>query len=345
MIKEKIRTVRSSKALPIHLRPVVNVEDIGRVLADKTGVPTSVVTESEITKLQRLKEHLGTKLLWQSDALDAVVKTLQRSRLSVVEKNKPIASFLFLWPSGVGKTYLAKLIAKDYFGDEKALIRVDMSEFMESYTVSKLIWSAPGYVGYESWGLLTEQVRRKPYSVILLDEIEKANREVLNILLQIFDEWQIKDNKGRTISFKSTIIIMTSNLWSEEFSKKRASIGFSSDWESDMYSESDRKKISERVQEHVKEFISPELQNRIDYSIIFKPITKILMKDIFNIKIWEFLSVWEKKSGITIPKFSDEKVVEIIDKIYNPQFGVRPIEKYIYDTIEPELIDQVIKNK
>lgn len=145
-LKEKLHTVRSSKALPLHLRPVVDIEDIGRVLADKTGVPTSIVTESEIDKLQRLQEHLSTKILGQEEAVHSVVKTLQRSRLSVVERNKPIASFLLLGPSGVGKTFLAKLIAQDYFGDEKAMIRVDMSEFMETYTVSKLIGSAPGYV-------------------------------------------------------------------------------------------------------------------------------------------------------------------------------------------------------
>lgn len=347
-LKEKLHTVRSSKALPLHLRPVVDIHDIGRVLADKTGVPTSIVTESEIDKLQRLKEHLWTKILWQEQAVESVVKTLQRSRLSVVEKNKPIASFLFLGPSGVGKTYLAKLIAEEYFGDPKAMIRVDMSEFMETYTVSKLIWSAPGYVGYESGGLLTEQVRRKPYSVILLDEIEKANRDVLNVLLQILDEGQIKDNKWRVISFKSTIIIMTSNLGAEEFGKKKASIGFGDrahddkKWE---YSDSDRKQITDKVQEHVKDFISPELQNRIDYSIIFKPITKLLLQDIFKIRLSEFLAVRSQKTDLKIPKYSDKKIATIIDEIYNPQFWARPIEKYIYDTIEPELIDQIMNTK
>ncbi|AKH33134.1 ATP-dependent Clp protease ATP-binding subunit ClpC [candidate division SR1 bacterium Aalborg_AAW-1] len=346
-LKDKLHTVRSSKALPLHLRPVVDKEDVGRVLADKTGVPTSIVTESEIEKLQRLKNHLSTKILGQDEAVESVVKTLQRSRLSVVEKNKPIASFLFLGPSGVGKTYLAKLIAQDYFGDEKALIRVDMSEFMESYTVSKLIGSAPGYVGYESGGGLTEQVRRKPYSVILLDEIEKANRDVLNILLQILDEGQIKDNKGRVISFKSTIIIMTSNLGAEEFGKKKASIGFgdhNTNEKNGEYSDSDRKQITTKVKEHVKEFISPELQNRIDYSIIFKPITKPLLQDIFKIRLQEFLRIWSQKSGLKIPHYSDKKISTIIDDIYNPQFGARPIDKYIYDTIEPELIDQIMNN-
>ena len=342
VLKDKLRTLRSSKSTPLHLRPMVDKEDIWRVLADKTGVPTQVVTESEIDKLQRLKAHLDGKILWQDEAVSAVVKTIQRSRLSVVEKNRPIASFLFLGPSGVGKTYLAKLIAKEYFGDEKAMIRVDMSEFMESYTVSKLIWSAPGYVGYESGGMLTEQVRRKPYSVILLDEIEKANRDVLNVLLQILDEGQIKDNKWRVISFKSTIIVMTSNLGAEEFAKKKASIWFSSDAEIDAFSDKDWDKVTEKVQEHVKDFISPELQNRIDYSIIFKPLTKDLMAKIFKSKLDEFLTIRQSKTGVTVPEFDEDKIGAIIDKIYNPQFGARPIEKYIYDTIEPELIDQVM---
>lgn len=190
--------------------------------------------------------------------------------------------------------------------------------------------------------MLTEQVRRKPYSVILLDEIEKANRDVLNILLQIFDEGQIKDNKGRVISFKSTIIVMTSNLGAEEFGKKKSSIGFSATEEGDVFAGKDRDKITERVKEHVKEFISPELQNRIDYTIIFKPLSKPLMGGILRLKLEEFLTVWKQKTGVHIPEFDDERISTIIDTIYNPQFGARPIEKYIYDTIEPELIDQVM---
>lgn len=345
-LKWKLHTVRTSKVLPLHLRPVVDIANVGQVLADKTGVPTSIVTESEVDKLQRLSVQLEEKLIGQGEAIQSVVKAIQRSRLSVIEKNKPIASFLFLWPSGVGKTYLAKLIAEEYFGDEKAMIRVDMSEFMESYNVSKLIGSAPGYVGYESGGLLTEQVRRKPYSVILLDEIEKANRDVLNILLQILDEWQIKDNKGRIISFKSTIIIMTSNLWAEEFGKKKPTIGFSpaNEQKKETYSDKEWKDITERVNEHVKWFISPELQNRIDYKIIFKPITKPLLKKIFTNKLDNFIKIWSTQSGLKIPNYSSKKIDTIIDTIYDPQFWARPLDKYIYDTIEPELIDQIMKN-
>lgn len=345
-LKEKLLTIRNSKSLPLHLRPTVDTDAIWQVLADKTWIPTNVVTESEIEKLKRLEEQLSDKLLGQEEAIKAVVKTIQRSRLSVVEKNKPIASFLFLGPSGVGKTYLAKLIAAEYFWDEKAMIRVDMSEFMESYNVSKLIGSAPGYVGYESGGLLTEQVRRKPYSVILLDEIEKANPDVLNILLQILDEGKLKDNKWRVISFKSTIIIMTSNIGADEFGKKKAAIWFWDVINTDnaVYSDQNRKEITSRVLERMKDYISPELQNRIDYKLIFKPITKPLMKEIFKLKIDEFLTTRSHKSELKLPRFTPTKINSIINEIYDPQFGARPIDKYIYDTIEPEFINQLITN-
>jgi ATPase AAA-2 domain protein len=182
------------------------------------------VNEDEITKLKRLDSDLKNQIIGQDEAVDSIVKTLIRSRLSVIRKNKPIGSFLFLGPSGVGKTYLAKLIAKTYFGDESAMIRFDMSEFMEKFSVSKLIGSPAGYVGYDEGGGLTEAVKRKPYAVVLLDEIEKASPDVLNILLQILDEGQLKDSKGRRVDFKNTIIIMTSNIGTEEFSKKKSSI-------------------------------------------------------------------------------------------------------------------------
>ncbi len=341
-IKAEMKQLRMKNTLPEHLRPTVSVEDIGHVLADKIGVPAHMVTESETEKLKRLESDLSGSIVGQKEAVDAVVKSIKRNRLSVVQKNKPIASFLFLGPSGVGKTYLAKLLAKQYFGDEKALIRVDMSEFMEKHSASKLIGSPAGYVGYDEGGVLTESVRRKPYSIVLFDEIEKASPDVMNILLQMLDEGHLKDNKGRWIDFKSTIVVLTSNLGSEEFGKKIASIGFSSDDEKGM-SEKDFEGQKERIMARLKEWMKPELLNRLDYTIVFKPLSKENLSEIFVMKVNEFLDAWKQKEEIKIPRFTKKKVAEIIDKIYDPQFGARPIDRYIYDEVEPKLIDQMMR--
>ncbi|MFA5747837.1 MAG: AAA family ATPase, partial [Candidatus Absconditabacterales bacterium] len=305
------------------------------------GIPANIVNESELEKLQRLEAELKLKIVGQDEAVGSIVKTLTRSRLSIIQKTKPIGSFLFLGPSGVGKTFLAKLIAKDYFGDETAMIRVDMSEFMEKYSVSKLIGSPAGYVGYDEGGNLTEAVRRKPYSVILFDEIEKASSDVLNIMLQILDEGQLKDAKGRIIDFKSTIIIMTSNIGSEEFSKKQSTIGFATGSEL----EKDKKDfdgIKERVLSELKNHLSPEFLNRIDYKIVFNSLDKKTLSKILKIKIDQFLATWKVNSDISLPKFTDKKISEIIEKIYQPENGVRALERYIQDEIEPELIKKII---
>lgn len=341
-IKKAMQNISRGKNLPVHMRPIVTAQHIWQVLADKTGLPLDIVSESEIHKLTRLKEDLEKKIIWQGEAVDAIVRTMQRSRLSVIEHKKPIASFLFLWPSWVGKTHLAKLIAEDYFNDEKALIRIDMSEYMEKYSVSKLIWSAPWYVGFESGGMLTEQVRRKPYSVILFDEIEKASPDVLNILLQVLDEWQLKDSKWRWINFTSTVIIMTSNLWHQEFGKKTQTIWFwTTKWEEKNIK--DFESIKSKVMEHVKDFLTPELRNRIDYTIIFKPLSKENLVWIMKIKLDKFLAKRAESSPIKLPKFTNKKITEIIDEIHDPAFGARPLEKYIHDKIEPSLIQKVIE--
>lgn len=270
------------------------------------------------------------------------MKALKRNRLSIVQKNKPIASFLFLGASGTGKTHLAKTLAKEYFGDESALIRVDMSEFMEKYSVSKLIGSAPGYVGYDEGGLLTEQIRRKPYSVVLFDEIEKASKDVLNILLQILDEGHLKDNKGRRIDFKSTILILTSNIGSDEFSKKSKRIGFTAH-EGAVAGEVDFDSAKAKVLERLRDFMLPELLNRLDYTLVFKPLTKPILAKIFKQKLDGFLQARSAKENVKLPKLTGKKVDEIIDKIYDPQFGARPIERYIFDEVEPMIIDQLMK--
>ncbi len=345
ILKKKLKTMRQQNALPKHLRPIISVHDVWQVLADKMWLPLSQISDSEVKKLATLQEHLQTLVLWQDEAVQQVVQSIQRNRLSAVERSRPIWSFLFLWASWVGKTFIAKLLAKEYFGDEKALIRVDMSEFMERHSVSKLIGSAPWYVWYDEWWLLTEQVKRKPYSVILFDEIEKASPDVLNVLLQIMDEGHLKDNKWRWIDFKNTIIILTSNIGSEEFGKKQVSIWFS-DADGAWYHQSQFDQIKDRVLTRVKDFLQPELINRLTAQIVFKPLSKEQLWIILHNNIKEFYTHWRGKyKWLTLPRFTKKKIAQVIDKIYDPAYWARPIQRYIENELEPELINQVIQKE
>lgn len=343
-LKSEILKIRSNKNIPNHLRQTIDKADIGNVLADKTWIPANVVNQSELEKLKLLATSLKGHVFGQDNAVQAVVKTLTRNRLSVIERHKPIWSFLFLWPSWVWKTFLAKMIAKNYFGDEGAVVRLDMSEYMEKFSVSKLIGSPAGYVGYDEGWQLTESIRRKPYSVLLLDEIEKASPDVLNILLQILDEWKLKDSKGRWVDFKSTIIVMTSNLGSDHFSKKWGTIWFSANenkkWDVD---ESVFEKAQTRIMDDLKDFMSPELINRIDHKIVFKPLSKEILTDIFKKNLKEFLNSWKENSKAKLPEYSDKKIKDIIDEIYDPQYGARPVERYIHDQIEWEIIEKLME--
>lgn len=341
-VKHKMGEMRLSSALPVHLRPSVILEDVGQVFADKLGIPLTVFTQSDREKLKKLDQLIKNDLHGQDESVQTIVNAVRRNKLSVIQRNKPLASFLFLGPSGTGKTFMAKLLAKHVFDNEKSLIRVDMSEYMEKHSVSKLIWSAPGYVGYEESGVLTEAVRRNPYSVILFDEIEKAESWVLNILLQILDEGHLKDNKGRMVDFKSTIIILTSNLGSDKFGSKLAQVGFTTAGDG-MQQQHAFEKIKERVMEDVKTFMAPELMNRLDSILIFKPLSKEILAQLFKKKLQEFFAQWKKKEEVTIPAYSDKKIAEIIETIYDPQFGARPLDRYIHNDIEPKLIEQLLK--
>lgn len=344
-LKNELIKIRWKKNIPMNLRPLIDKKDIGEVLADKTWVPANIVNQSEIEKLRALDKNLKWNVFGQEDAVNAVVKTLTRNRLSVIEKNKPIWSFLFLWPSGVGKTFLAKQIAKNYFWDENAIVRLDMSEYMEKFSVSKLIGSPAGYVGYDEWGQLTESIRRKPYSVLLLDEIEKASPDVLNILLQILDEWKLKDSKWRRIDFKSCIVVMTSNIGSENFSKNSWVIWFdATKKDKDELSSQSFEKIQWKIMDELKDYMTPELLNRIDHKIVFKPLSKEVLANIFEKNLNEFLCSRKVNSQVKLPEYSKKQIAKIIDDIYDPQYWARPIERYINDNIEPEIIKQLINN-
>lgn len=344
-LKATLTKIRGKKNIPMNLRPLIDKKDIGEVLADKTWVPANIVNQSEIEKLRALDKNLKWNVFGQEEAVNAVVKTLTRNRLSVIEKNKPIWSFLFLWPSGVGKTFLAKQIAKNYFWDENAVVRLDMSEYMEKFSVSKLIWSPAGYVGYDEWGQLTESIRRKPYSVLLLDEIEKASPDVLNILLQILDEWKLKDSKWRRIDFKSCIVVMTSNIGSENFSKNSWVIWFdATKKDKDELSSQSFEKIQWKIMDELKDYMTPELLNRIDHKIVFKPLSKEVLANIFEKNLNEFLCSRKVNSQVKLPEYSKKQIAKIIDEIYDPQYWARPVERYINDNIEPEIIKQLINN-
>ena len=336
LIKLRLSDMRSHQTLPKSLRPHITAEQIWHVVAEKIGIPTHVITESEIAKIKRLEHDLSQHLIWQDAVIQQVTKAIKRSRLWAHPKNKPIASFLFLGPSWVGKTFTAKLIAEHYFADPRALIRIDMSDLMERHSVSKLIWSAPGYVWYDEWWGLTEQVRRKPYSVILFDEIEKASPDVLNIMLQILDEWYLKDNKWRMVDFKHTIIIMTSNIWSEFFSQQWKKIWFVSSTNDIVYDE-----VSKLIMDKLKTVFTPERLNRIDYKIVFQWLGMKELSKIFKIHYGQLLW-WRKDKSIPFKNYDDQELEALIkEKMYDPQYGARPIEQYM-NILEDEFIEHMM---
>ncbi len=322
-------------------QPIVNEEDIAQIVASWTGVPVQKLTESESVKLLNMEETLHQRLIGQDEAVKAVSKAIRRARVGLKNPNRPIASFIFSGPTGVGKTELTKALATYFFGSEEAMIRLDMSEFMERHTVSKLIGSPPGYVGFNEGGQLTEAVRRRPYTVVLFDEIEKAHPDVFNLLLQLLEEGRLTDSKGRTVDFKNTLIIMTSNIGSKVIEKGGGGLGF--EFSGENLEDSQYNRIKSLVNEELKQYFRPEFLNRLDEIIVFRQLTRNEVKDIAEIMLKEvFLRIKEKGIALTVSEDFKERLVE---EGYNPSYGARPLRRAVMRLLEDSLAEEVLSGR
>ena len=318
--------------------PSIGSEEIADIVSGWTGVPVTKLTEAESEKLLHLEENLHKRIIGQDEAVSAVARAIRRARAGLNEPNKPIGSFIFVGPTGVGKTDLAKALAECMFGDEKLMIRLDMSEYMEKHTVSKLIGAPPGYVGYDesNGGQLTEKIRRKPYSVVLFDEIEKAHPDVFNILLQILDDGRLTDSKGRVINFKNTIIIMTSNVGASQI-KKMSNFGFRSD-EDDGYTD-----MRENIMEALREQFKPEFLNRLDDIIIFRKLTREEQGRICE-KIIDGLQRKLSAKCISL-KITPSAMDKLLEEGYSEEYGARPMKRVVQKRIEDRLSDEILAGR
>jgi ATP-dependent Clp protease ATP-binding subunit ClpC len=315
----------------------VNLEDVYDVVSNMTKIPVNKMSVDDTKALLNLDKHIVGTVIGQDAAVIKVAKSIKRNRLGIKDPNRPIGSFVFLGSTGVGKTHLAKQLAKEMFGSEEALIRVDMSEYQEKHTVSKLVGAPPGYVGYEEGGLLTEKVKNKPYSVILFDEVEKAHKDVFTVLLQILDDGHVTDSLGRKINFKNTLIILTSNLGVKKLQDFGTGIGFSNN----SYSNEEAKK--EILMKEMKNFFSPEFINRIDDTIVFNSLSQDDIKKITDIELKKLMKrLEEMKYKISY----DESLVEYLSKIgYDEVYGARPLKRAIQDKVEDLLSEEVLTDK
>ena len=315
----------------------VTESDIANVVSEWTKIPAKKLSESESVKLRKLEDLLHTRVIGQNEAVHAVSQAIKRGRVGLKDPKRPIGSFMFLGPTGVGKTELSKALAEVVFGSEQNLIRVDMSEYMEKYSVSKMIGSPPGYVGYDEGGQLSEKVRRNPYSVILFDEIEKAHPDVLNILLQVLDDGHITDSQGRKVSFKNTIIIMTSNVGAEQIMSPKK-LGFDSPADQ---GDGDYNYMKNKVLEELKRLFKPEFLNRIDEIIVFRPISKEDMSKILDILLKNLYkrAKGEMNLGINLDKKAKNFLIE---KGYDPKFGARPLKRTIQTEVENLLSEAIL---
>jgi ATP-dependent Clp protease ATP-binding subunit ClpC len=320
-------------------RYTVDLEDVSQVVAMMSGIPVTRIAQAETTRLIKMPEELSGKVIGQDDAVKKVVKAIQRNRAGLKDPNKPIGTFIFLGPTGVGKTELAKVLSRYLFDTEDALIRIDMSEYMEKFAVSRLIGAPPGYVGYEEGGQLTEKVRRKPYSIVLLDEIEKAHPDVFNLLLQVLDDGQLTDSLGRKVDFKNTIIIMTSNIGSRQLKDFGQGVGFSTASKNNQADEHARGVIENSL----KKAFAPEFLNRIDDVVIFNGLSK---EDIFKIIDLELEHLYKRVNELGYKvKLSDDAKEFLTDKGYDSNFGARPLKRAIQKYVEDPMAEEIIKGE
>lgn len=335
-LKDKVNKARENwKKKEENKEASVNAEDIANVVSAWTKIPVTKLTKTESEKLKNLDLELKKRVIGQDDAVEALARAIKRARVGLQNENRPIGSFMFLGPTGVGKTELTKALAENLFGNENQLIRLDMSEFMEAHSVSKLIGSPPGYVGYDEGGQLTEQVRRKPYSIVLFDEIEKAHPDVFNMLLQILDDGRLTDSTGRTVSFKNTVIIMTSNAGARNIVEHH-SIGFMNKEDS----KKDYEKTRDEVMGELKKIFRPEFLNRLDDIIVFKKLSNESIEKITKIMLDEFIKRLEKKN---IKVDVSDDVIKYISKVgFDDTYGARPLRRAIQSKIEDKFAEEML---
>jgi len=335
---EKNSVKNDSKLLQ---NPMVCEEDVAHIVASWTGVPVQKLTETESVKLLNMEETLHQRLIGQDEAVKAVSRAIRRARVGLKNPNRPIASFIFSGPTGVGKTELTKALASYFFGSEEAMIRLDMSEFMERHTVSKLIGSPPGYVGFNEGGQLTEAVRRRPYTVVLFDEVEKAHPDVFNLLLQLLEDGRLTDSKGRTVDFKNTLLIMTSNIGSKVIEKGGGGLGF--EFSGDSVEDSQYNRIKSLVNEELKQYFRPEFLNRLDEIIVFRQLSKNEVKEIAEIMLQEvFARLQDKGIKLSVTDAFKERLVE---EGYNPSYGARPLRRAVMRLLEDSLAEEVLSGR
>nr|YP_009391317.1 Clp protease ATP binding subunit [Dipterocladia arabiensis]ARW59461.1 Clp protease ATP binding subunit [Dipterocladia arabiensis] len=339
-IKAQIAAIAQSKKTEPNIQiddPIVTEEDIAEIVAFWTGIPVTKLTKSESEKLMHMEDTLHGRIIGQDEAVVAVSRAIRRARVGLKNPNRPIASFIFSGPTGVGKTELTKALASYFFGSQEAMVRLDMSEYMERHTVSKLIGSPPGYVGYSEGGYLTEAVRKRPYTVILFDEIEKAHPDIFNLLLQILEDGRLTDAKGRTIDFKNTLLIMTSNIGSKVIEKGGGGLGFEL---GESQIESQYNRIKSLVNEELKQYFRPEFLNRLDEIIVFRQLTKDEVREIADLMLNEvFERIKQQDINLTVTERFKNRLV---DEGYNPSYGARPLRRAVMRLLEDSLAEEVL---